>query len=40
MRSDHPTDNEIPGLRQLWQEAFGDADAFLDSFFQTAFSPR
>ncbi len=40
MRSDHPTDNEIPGLRQLWQEAFGDTDAFLDSFFQTAFSPR
>lgn len=26
-------------LRQLWQEAFGDTDAFLDCFFTTAFSP-
>jgi predicted GNAT superfamily acetyltransferase len=25
-------------LRRLWQEAFGDEDAFLDAFFQTAFS--
>lgn len=25
-------------LRQLWQEAFGDSDSFLDAFFQTAFS--
>ena len=28
----------IPGLRQLWKLAFGDTDAFLDSFFGTAFS--
>lgn len=27
-------------LRQLWQEAFGDSDSFLDAFFQTAFSPE
>lgn len=27
-------------LRQLWKEAFGDSDAFLDSFFETGFSPR
>lgn len=26
-------------LRGLWQEAFGDTDDYLDSFFQTAFSP-
>jgi GNAT superfamily N-acetyltransferase len=26
-------------LRTLWQEAFGDSDAFLDSFFATAYSP-
>ena len=25
-------------LRRLWQEAFGDSDAFLDSFFATGFS--
>lgn len=34
-----PDTAEIPGLRQLWQEAFGDSQAFLDSFFTTAFSP-
>ena len=31
--------NTLP-LRQLWKEAFGDGDAFLDSFFTTAFSPE
>ena len=31
--------NDIPGLRQLWKLAFGDTDAFLDSFFGTAYSP-
>ncbi len=31
---------ETGTLRQLWQEAFGDEDAFLDSFFTTAFSPE
>lgn len=38
MRIDHPTLHQIPALRQLWQEAFGDEDAFLDIFFSTAFS--
>lgn len=27
-------------LRQLWKEAFGDTDAFLDSFFSFGFSPE
>lgn len=40
MRSDFPAASQIPGLRRLWQEAFGDDDAFLDSFFRTAFSPK
>ena len=35
----HPTQADIPGLRSLWLQAFGDTDAFLDSFFSTAFSP-
>lgn len=26
-------------LRALWQQAFGDTDSFLDSFFHTAYSP-
>ena len=30
----------LPDLRRLWKEAFGDEDAFLDSFFSTGFSPR
>ena len=33
MKIDHPDMTRIPALRQLWQEAFGDSDAFLDRFF-------
>ena len=40
MRSDHPTHAQIPQLRALWKEAFGDSDAFLDIFFSTAYDPR
>lgn len=40
MRAEHPKPTYIPQLRQLWQEAFGDTEAFLDSFFRVAFSPR
>jgi len=28
---------DIPALRRLWKEAFGDTDAFLDNFFSTGF---
>ena len=38
MRIDYPEESRIPALRQLWQEAFGDTDAFLDKFFATGFS--
>ncbi len=34
-----PAREQIPALRALWQEAFGDTDVFLDSFFGIAFSP-
>lgn len=37
---DNPRPDHIPGLRRLWQEAFGDTDAFLDDFFSAAFSPE
>ena len=37
MTIDHPT--ELAGLRRLWQEAFGDSDAFLDIFFTQGFDP-
>ena len=36
---DRPQSEEIPALRRLWQQAFGDTDAFLDSFFAVGFSP-
>lgn len=32
------TNADIPGLRRLWQEAFGDTDSFLDKFFAVGFS--
>ena len=35
---DKPTSKEIPALRQLWKQAFGDTDAFLDSFFAHGFA--
>ena len=39
MTIDGPKMDQIPQLRQLWQEAFGDSDAYLDSFFAIGFSP-
>lgn len=35
-----PLAAEIPALRALWKEAFGDSDAYLDQFFSAVFSPR
>ena len=32
-----PDDAMLPQLRDLWKEAFGDSDGFLDSFYSTAF---
>lgn len=39
MNLDHPKLEQIPQLRSLWKEAFGDTDAFLDHFYSKAFSP-
>ena len=38
MTIDRPLPRQIPQLRSLWKEAFGDTDAFLDIFFHRAFS--
>ncbi len=38
MRIDYPRPEDAPARRRLWQEAFGDTDAFLDLFERTAFS--
>lgn len=40
MTIDMPNLSQIPALRRLWQEAFGDTDAFLDGFFSMAFAPE
>ena len=40
MKPKHPELQHIPGLRQLWREAFGDSDAFLDRFFAHGFAPE
>lgn len=37
---DHPTTEDLPGLRMLWRQAFGDSEAFLDLFFVAAFAPE
>lgn len=39
MFADYPQAGQIPQLRLLWQEAFGDTDAFLDNFFTSGYSP-
>ncbi len=39
MTIDTPRAGDIPALRRLWREAFGDGDTFLDAFFATGFSP-
>lgn len=38
MTIDIPHLSQIPDLRALWKDAFGDTDTFLDTFFSTAFS--
>ncbi len=35
-----PLTSQIEQLRQLWKDTFGDSDAFLDIFQETAFSPE
>lgn len=39
MTIDRPSDRQLPELRALWQEAFGDGDEFFDKFLHTAYSP-
>lgn len=38
MTIEYPTGEKLPQLRALWQQAFGDTEEYLDSFFETAFS--
>ena len=34
------TPEDIPRLREIWKDCFGDTDAFLDLFFRCAYAPR
>lgn len=38
MTIDRPSSSQLPALRQLWKQAFGDADSFLDLFYRVGFS--
>lgn len=38
MTIDKPGVGSLPGLRRLWQQAFGDSAEFIDGFFRTGFS--
>ena len=37
MRIGAPTKEHIPALKKLWQEAFGDSESAIDTFFEAAF---
>ena len=39
MNISNPQISQIPALRALWKEAFGDTDEFLDIFFKKVFHP-
>lgn len=39
MRIEFPNEEILPGLKGLWQEAFGDGETFIDLFFKTAYAP-
>ena len=39
LRISCPDNSLVSSMRELWQEAFGDSDEALDSFFETAYSP-
>lgn len=38
MRIDYPAEEQLPQLRSLWKEAFGDTEDFLDVFFTDIFT--
>lgn len=35
-----PAEGEVRALRQLWREAFGESEEFLDLFFSAAYDPK
>ena len=39
MNIDYPSPDQLDGLQALWQEAFGDDDAFVEQFYTYGFAP-
>ena len=39
MNIDYPSPDQLDGLQKLWQEAFGDDDAFVEQFYTYGFAP-
>jgi ribosomal protein S18 acetylase RimI-like enzyme len=40
MRIDYAAPKDIPALTRLWQDCFGDSEAFIRLFFDTAYAPE
>ena len=40
MNIDHPVSSQIPQLKMLWQQAFGDTDDEINAFFKVGFSKK
>ena len=40
MDFDFPAPHQVPQLRSLWRQAFGDGEEFLEAFFSLCFSPK
>ena len=38
MKIDYPAEEQLPQLKELWKEAFGDSDGFISGFFDNAFA--
>lgn len=38
MKIDYPAEAQLPQLRRLWKDAFGDEDGFLDLFFNSIYA--
>ena len=37
---DAPRPGDLPILKQIWQEAFGDSETFVEGFFRAGFAPK
>lgn len=40
MRIEHPAAEQLPQLKKLWREAFGEEEDFMEAFFSAAYAPQ